>query len=92
MAPSAQFSFTASDGARIEGVVQGEGVAVVCVHGWGASRLSFTELRLPGCAVVTYDQRGHGASGRGGELRVRRLAQDLSELMRHLDLRDVTLV
>jgi pimeloyl-ACP methyl ester carboxylesterase len=50
-------------------------------------------LLAAGHRVVALDQRGHGVSDKPQHgLRMTRLGQDVSELIDHLDLHDVTLV
>ena len=76
---------------------QGAGSAVVLIHGWPLSGRSW-EAQVPvlvaaGHRVVTYDRRGFGASSQpwtGYDYDT--FAADLDALLRHLDLRGVTLV
>ncbi|MEO3870721.1 alpha/beta hydrolase [Nonomuraea sp. B12E4] len=61
-------------------------VTVVLAHGWAAARPMWRpvaeRLVRQGHAVVTYDQRGHGASTLGREpIGVRRLAEDLATVL-----------
>src|SRR4051795_13458185 len=75
----------------------GTGTPVVLVHGWPLSSRSW-EAQVPaliadGHRVVTYDRRGFGRSSQPwGGYDYDTLAADLDALLRHLDLRDVTLV
>ncbi len=75
----------------------GEGKPVVLIHGWPLSGASWEKqvsaLLEAGYRVITYDRRGFGNSGRpaiGYDCDT--LAEDLSKLILHLDLHDVTLV
>lgn len=76
---------------------RGAGRPVVLVHGWPLSGRSW-EAQVPalveaGHRVVTYDRRGFGASSQPwGGYDYDTFADDLDALLRHLDLRDVTLV
>ncbi len=75
----------------------GAGRPVVLIHGWPLSGRSW-EKQVPalidaGHRVVTYDRRGFGSSSQpwtGYDYDT--FAADLDALLRHLDLRDVTLV
>jgi pimeloyl-ACP methyl ester carboxylesterase len=75
----------------------GGGKPVVLIHGWPLSSRSW-ENQIPalvaeGYRVITYDRRGFGASSQpwtGYDYDT--LAADLDALLRHLDLREVTLV
>lgn len=75
----------------------GAGKPVVLVHGWPLSGRSW-ENQVPalvsaGFRVITYDRRGFGSSSQpwaGYDYET--FTSDLDGLMRHLDLRDVTLV
>jgi non-heme chloroperoxidase len=76
---------------------QGSGDPIVLIHGWPLSGRSW-ENQVPaliadGHRVITYDRRGFGQSSQpwtGYDYDT--LAADLDALMRHLDLRDATLV
>jgi len=75
----------------------GAGTPIVLIHGWPLSGRSW-ENQVPalidaGYRVITYDRRGFGESSQpwsGYDYDT--LAADLDALMRHLDLRDATLV
>lgn len=75
----------------------GEGEPVVLIHGWPLSGRSW-EYQVPalidaGYRVITYDRRGFGKSSQpwnGYDYDT--LAQDLHQLLEHLDLSDATLV
>ncbi|MDJ1135799.1 alpha/beta fold hydrolase [Streptomyces iconiensis] len=75
----------------------GAGAPVVLLHGWGVS-CDMWEYQVPaltegGLRCLAYDRRGSGRSDRPGTgYDYDSLAEDLSELLRHLDLREVTLV
>jgi non-heme chloroperoxidase len=76
---------------------QGTGDPVVLIHGWPLSGRSW-EAQVPaliadGHRVITYDRRGFGQSSQPwGGYDYDTFAADLDTLMRHLDLRDATLV
>jgi pimeloyl-ACP methyl ester carboxylesterase len=75
----------------------GQGRPVVLIHGWPLSS-DFWEyqagaLVAAGYRVVAYDRRGFGRSDQPWDgYDYDRLADDLAELMTHLDLRDAALV
>jgi pimeloyl-ACP methyl ester carboxylesterase len=84
-------AFTTSDGCALDYRVDGPADApdtLVLLHGWSQSRAMF-DRALPSLSrdvrVVTYDQRGHGESGKPDHgARIARLAADLHELLDHL--------
>jgi pimeloyl-ACP methyl ester carboxylesterase len=71
--PSSQLSFTARDGTSLAGEQSGDGVgaetgnAIVLLHGLTATRryvvMGSSVLQRAGLRVISYDARGHGASG-----------------------------
>lgn len=75
----------------------GEGEPILLIHGWPLSSRSW-EYQIPalveaGYRVITYDRRGFGNSSQpwyGYDYDT--FAANLHQLMRHLDLYDVTLV
>ena len=75
----------------------GAGKPVVLIHGWPLSGRSW-ENQIPalvaaGHRVITYDRRGFGWSSQPwGGYDYDTFAADLDALMRHLELRDATLV
>lgn len=75
----------------------GSGAPVVLIHGWPLSGRSW-ESQVPalieaGHRVVTYDRRGFGDSSQPYDgYDYDTFAADLDALLKHLDLRDVTLV
>jgi len=75
----------------------GAGKPVVLIHGWPLSGRAW-EPQVPalveaGFRVVVYDRRGFGKSSQPwGGYDYDTFASDLDALMRHLDLRDATLV
>ena len=75
----------------------GSGSPVVLIHGWPLSGRSWEPqeraLIDAGHRVITYDRRGFGDSSQPwGGYDYDTFAADLDALMRHLDLRDATLV
>ncbi|MGH8053645.1 MAG: alpha/beta fold hydrolase [Stenotrophomonas sp.] len=90
-------SFSTSDGTQIFFTDSGQGRAVVLLHGWPLSSAMWERqamlLAQQGYRVICPDRRGFGRSdqpwlGYGYD----RLADDLQELLEHLDLHEVTLV
>ena len=86
-----------SDNVRIAFDDEGDGRAVVLLHGYGCRRGHWEYQREAlleaGYRVVAVDLRGHGDSEtpRHGQT-LARLGQDVRELLLQLDLEDVTLV
>ena len=85
------------DGASLFYNDWGTGKPVLFTHAWGLNadiwEYQLTELADQGLRCVAYDRRGHGRStdpGRGYDYDT--LADDLSAIIDHLDLHDVTLV
>jgi non-heme chloroperoxidase len=75
----------------------GEGRPVVLSHGWPLNADAWDEqmffLASNGCRVIAHDRRGHGRSSRtwqGNEMNT--YADDLSQLIEHLNLRNAILV
>jgi len=84
-------AITANDGVKLAYEQSGtSGPAVVLVHGWGASRESFTlnaAALAERCVVYRYDQRFHGESEKPAwGLSVARLAADLKDFIEALQL------
>jgi pimeloyl-ACP methyl ester carboxylesterase len=76
---------------------QGDGPCVVFTHSWALNSDQWhyvvANLLDKGYRCVTYDRRGHGRSDRHGSgWNMDMLADDLAQLIEHLDLKDVTLV
>ncbi|NDZ80123.1 alpha/beta hydrolase [Streptomyces sp. SID10853] len=73
------------------------GTTVLLAHGWGASRRVWSTVadRLIRCGhrVVTYDQRGHGASSQGREpFGIARLGADLAAVLDQVAAADTLVV
>jgi pimeloyl-ACP methyl ester carboxylesterase len=73
------------------------GTTVVLSHGWAAGRAVWDAviplLLVQGHTVVTYDQRGHGASTLGSEpIGIARLASDLDAVLSAVDATDALVV
>jgi len=86
--------FRASDGASIAFDDEGEGRPLVLLHGLMAHR-GFFERQQPLASafrLIAIDLRGHGQSRSSEGLNVARLAEDVAELARHLDLEDAIVV
>ena len=88
---------TTSDGARLHAEDWGEGPPVVFTHGWTVGwemwEYQMSALAERGLRCIGVDRRGCGrsTSGRAG-FGPDRLADDLAQVLRALDLHDVTLV
>ncbi|QKG23494.1 alpha/beta fold hydrolase [Actinomadura verrucosospora] len=91
--------FEASDGTRLFYAEAGrtDDRPFVFAHAWGLAsgmwNYQIPDLLAAGMRCVVFDRRGHGRSdvpGRGYDLD--RLADDLADLLDHLDLRDIVLV
>ncbi|MFD3682235.1 alpha/beta fold hydrolase [Streptomyces sp. NPDC058613] len=90
-------TFTTSDGTDIFYKDWGQGRPVVFSHGWPLNADAWDgQLRLVaenGFRGVAHDRRGHGRSAQpwqGNDMDT--YADDLAELLEHLDLRDAVLV
>jgi len=75
----------------------GSGKAVVLIHGYPLSGLSWEKqtavLLAAGRRVITYDRRGFGRSSQpAGGYNYDTFAEDLRKLVKHLELRDFALV
>jgi non-heme chloroperoxidase len=88
---------TTRDGAEIFYKDWGNGQPVVLCHGWPLSSDSWDPQMLflasNGFRCVAHDRRGHGRSSQtwdGNEMDT--YADDLAELVEHLDLRDFTII
>ena len=87
---------TMSDGTKIYYEEQGKGETVLFCHGLQSSHLKiggFINEFKGQYRCVCYDQRGHEASDRARcHMNVRRLGQDLHEIIEYLGLKDITIV
>jgi non-heme chloroperoxidase len=86
-----QLGVTTADGATLAVWDVGSGPTVVLPHCWGCSHAIWIPVarRLveSGHRVVLYDQRGHGASGRGtGDLSMATLADDFAAVLKDRDV------
>ena len=74
----------------------GDGRPVVLIHGWPLSHTSWSQqipaLKEAGYRVVSYDRRGFGKSDPGDAYDYDALTGDLDQVIKDLDLDDVTLV
>jgi pimeloyl-ACP methyl ester carboxylesterase len=74
----------------------GEGKPVVLIHGLGVGQRSWDRvaprLSRSGLRVVTYDQRGHGASDASNDYSLPAFEKDLAALSENLDLREPVLI
>lgn len=83
--------FTASDGATLHYVRNGQGTPLVFLHGWTSNHrewLPFAEALADTHCCVCWDARGHGghAYPQDRPNSVQRMALDLRELLDHLAL------
>ncbi len=90
-------TFTTTDGAEIFFKDWGKGQPVVFSHGWPLNADAWDEqARLVaenGFRAIAHDRRGHGRSAQTWDgNHMDRYADDLAELIEHLDLRDAVLV
>ncbi|MEV4208635.1 alpha/beta fold hydrolase [Nocardia salmonicida] len=90
-------TFTTSDGAQIFFKDWGTGQPVVFSHGWPLSADAWDDqARLVaehGYRAIAHDRRGHGRSSQTWDGNTMdRYADDLGELIEHLDLHDAVLV
>jgi 3-oxoadipate enol-lactonase len=93
--PYSDLAATTRDGARLAATLYNKGSAtagrVILVHSLAMDRSFWrpvAERLAPQASVLTYDCRGHGASGKpAGPASVARHADDLAELMDHLGWR-----
>ena len=90
-------TFTTSDGVEIFYKDWGSGQPIVFSHGWPLSADAWDAQMLffaqNGYRVIAHDHRGHGRSAQpyqGNDMD--RYADDLGELIAHLDLRDAILI
>ena len=93
---------TASDGVELAYERQGEGPAIVLVHGFGSSRSQnwkstgwYGGLTNAEFSIVAMDCRGHGDSGKPHDEAAyghERMAQDVIEVMEACGLRDALLL
>ena len=90
-------TFTTKDGTSIYYKDWGTGPVVTFSHGWPLSADAWDAQMLflgqNGYRVVAHDRRGHGRSGQtwqGNDMD--QYADDLADLMKHLDIKDATMV
>ena len=97
MEKMAQGSFVTSDGVLISFDDVGSGHPFVFIHGWAATR-RFWHFQIERLSeqyrTVALDLRGHGDSQKQGDLdfSVERMAEDVRELIEHLQLDGFILV
>ena len=89
--------FLADDGEKIHYKISGEGTPILMLHGWTSSHqewFPFTEQLAGQHRVIRWDARAHGGHRltRDTLPSVQRMAQDLRNLIEHLDLHAVVAV
>ncbi len=89
-------TITTKDGTAIYYKDWGKGQAVVFSHGWPLTADSWEAQMIflvsKGYRCIAHDRRGHGRSGQPSEgNHMDQYADDLAELMDHLDLKDAIL-
>lgn len=88
--------FAVSDWTKIYYEDCGEGETILFAHGLGSSHLELKDFIgefKNDYRCVCYDHRGHGASDKPNiHMNVKRLGQDMHELIEYLDLKDITLI
>lgn len=90
-------TFTTTDGTEIFYKDWGTGKPIVFSHGWPLSADAWDAQMLffaqKGYRVIAHDRRGHGRSAQPFDgNNMDRYADDLAELIDHLDLRDAVLI
>ncbi|MHB8138457.1 MAG: alpha/beta fold hydrolase [Smithellaceae bacterium] len=89
-------SFTTDDGVRLYYQLSGAGKPVLLIHGLTASSLFFRK-QIPDLArhfqAIVPDLRGHGQSEASTDhLTIRRLSEDLRQLIDHLNISEISLI
>ncbi len=90
-------TFTTKDGTEIFFKDWGTGPVLTFSHGWPLSSDAWDAQMLflgqQGYRVVAHDRRGHGRSGQTWDgNNMDQYADDLAELIEHLDLKEITMV
>lgn len=90
-------TFTVSDGTKLYYKDWGSGQPVLFSHGWPLTADAWESqmffLASQGYRVIAHDRRGHGRSDQPWEGNdMNQYADDLAELIEHLDLQDLVLV
>jgi non-heme chloroperoxidase len=89
-------AFVTSDGVQLSYIRQGSGRPIVLIHGWSQCAEEFKyqiESLSVRYDVIAVDQRSHGESQKVSYgLKISRLSKDLYELLKELDLNNVTLL
>ena len=90
-------TLTTSDGAEIFYKDWGSGQPILFSHGWPLSGDAWDAQMLffgmNGYRVIAHDRRGHGRSSQPWDgNNMDRYADDLAELIEHLDLKDAILI
>jgi non-heme chloroperoxidase len=90
-------TFTTPDGVEIYYKDWGTGPVVTFSHGWPLSADAWDAQMLflgqKGYRVIAHDRRGHGRSGQSWQgNNMDQYADDLADLMKHLDIKGATMV
>lgn len=94
---SEEFAIRTDDGAELAVTIRGSGgTQIVLSHGWAGGRRLWDavseKLLAAGHTVVTYDQRGHGASRLGrAPIGISRCGADLGAVLDRIDARDAVI-
>ncbi len=87
---------TMTDGIKIYYEDHGTGETLLFAHGLNSSHLdikAFIDEFRGEYRIVCYDQRGHESSDKSAvHMNVRRLGQDMNEIIEALDLKDITVI
>ena len=87
---------TVSDYTKIYYEDCGEGETILFAHGLGSNHMelkNFIDEFKSDYRCIYYDQRGHGASDKSlFHMNVKRLGQDMNDLITYLDLKNITVI
>jgi pimeloyl-ACP methyl ester carboxylesterase len=93
--PLRRLSVPLADGGQLSVAIRDDvGPTLVLVHGLTDCADSFRLLLtyLPGCRLIVPDLRGHGSSLRTGDLSITAFADDLSQMLDWLGIKETVLV
>ncbi|MDD9148180.1 alpha/beta hydrolase [Sporolactobacillus sp. CQH2019] len=87
--------FTAEDGTDIYYIDFGKGTPIVYAHGFCGSTeqdLSMFDLLKDQFRCICFDQRGYGKTEGRGEIGIQQSARDITSLLKHLGIKNATLL